>query len=133
MRALQSQGLPEVVSVISPGFALDPKTRSGIAKSLLSFMQYFVPDQTRMFDLNTAADRLNAVRVLAGGKPRDIRWRDGRSWVLAEGMRWEEGSLEVTGTVRGASLSANRLVHLPNFGDFQLAKVCDFCIQATGY
>ncbi|KAI0318883.1 ribosome biogenesis protein tsr1 [Amylostereum chailletii] len=123
LRTLQAQGLPDVVTVIAPGFPPDPKTRPGITKSLLSFVQYFAPDQERVFDLNAGADRLSALRVLAEGKPGDVRWRDGRSWVLAEGVGWADGALEVTGVVRGAKLSANRLVHLPNFGDFQVSKI----------
>jgi pre-rRNA-processing protein TSR1 len=33
--------------------------------------------------------------------------------------------LAVSGYVRGANLSADRLVHIPNFGNFQIAKVCE--------
>ena len=35
----------------------------------------------------------------------------------------DEKALKVTGVVRGAGLSANRLVHIPNYGDFQISKV----------
>jgi pre-rRNA-processing protein TSR1 len=123
LRALQSQGLPEVVTVLAPNDALDAKSRAGVLKSLLSFIQYFVPSQARVFDMHTAADRLNALRALAEGKPTDVRWREGRAWVLGESAEWEDGVLKVTGVVRGAPLSANRLVHLPNYGDFQISKV----------
>lgn len=123
LRSLQAQGLPEVVSVIAPDTSMDPKSRSGIIKSLLSFMQYFVPTQTRVFDLSVSSDRTNALRTLSEGKPGDPRWRDGRTWVLGETVEWEDGVLRVTGVVRGAPLSANRLIHLPNFGDYQISKV----------
>ncbi|KXN90886.1 hypothetical protein AN958_03540 [Leucoagaricus sp. SymC.cos] len=123
LRSLQAQGLPEVVSVVSPDASVDAKTRSGINKSLLSFMQYFVPSQTRVFDLHSSSDRINALRALSEGKPGDPRWRDGRTWMLGESVEWEDGTLKVTGVVRGAALSANRLVHLPNFGDYQISKI----------
>ncbi|KAF8070811.1 ribosome biogenesis protein tsr1 [Lyophyllum atratum] len=123
LRTLQAQGLAEVVTVTAPDSTLDPKARPGVMKSLLSFIQYFVPSQTRVFDLHASADRLNALRSLSEGKPADVRWREGRSWILGETAEWEDGSLKVTGVVRGASLSANRLVHLPNFGDFQISKI----------
>lgn len=70
-----------------------------------------------------SSDRLNALRALSEGKPEDVRWREGRAWVLGEKSEWEDGIMKVTGTVRGALLSANRLIHLPNFGDFQIDKV----------
>ncbi|KAA1471843.1 ribosome biogenesis protein tsr1 [Dentipellis sp. KUC8613] len=123
LRTLQAQGLPQVTAVIAPGFAVDPKTRPGICKSLLSFIQYFAPEQTRVLDLNASSDCLNVLRSLSEGKPRDVRWREGRSWVLAESVDWADGSLSVTGVIRGMQLSANRLVHLPNYGDFQISKI----------
>jgi pre-rRNA-processing protein TSR1 len=125
LRTLQAQGLPAVVSVVASDPTLDVKTRPVILKSLLSFIQYFVPDQTRVFDLHVSSDRLNALRSLSEGKPDDVRWREGRAWVLGERSEWADGIMKVTGIVRGASLSANRLIHLPNFGDFQIDKVSD--------
>ncbi|KIL56928.1 hypothetical protein M378DRAFT_172293 [Amanita muscaria Koide BX008] len=123
LRTLQAQGLPDVVSVVPQDSVVDAKTRSGVLKSLLSFMRYFVPSQSRIFDLYASPDRLNALRALAEGKPGDVRWREGRTWILGESVSWEGGTLKVTGTVRGSSLSANRLVHLPNYGDFQVCKI----------
>ncbi|TFK44273.1 ribosome biogenesis protein tsr1 [Crucibulum laeve] len=123
LRTLQAQGLPDVVTVMSSDSTLDAKARPGIVKSLLSFIQYFDPSQTRVFDLHASADRLNALRSLSEGKPADVRWREGRSWVLGENSEWDNGVLKVTGVVRGSSLSANRLVHLPNFGDYQISRI----------
>ncbi|KAJ6507156.1 ribosome biogenesis protein tsr1 [Mycena vitilis] len=132
LRTLQAQGLPEVVTVLAPNDTLDAKSRTGVLKSLLSFMQYFVPSQPRVFDLHAAADRLNALRALAEGKPADVRWREGRAWVLGESAEWEDGVLKVTGVVRGAPLSANRLVHIPNYGDFQISKIMSAPLGKTG-
>ena len=123
LRTLQAQGLPDVIGVLSPDTTLDPKSRAGVLKSLLSFIQYFVPNQTKIFDLHVGSDRLNALRALSEGKPTDVRWKEGRSWILSESVEWDDGSLKVTGVVRGTSLSANRLLHLPNFGDYQISKV----------
>ena len=126
LRTLQAQGLPDVVTVVSPNGSIEPKTRLPILKSLLSFMQYFVPTQTRVFDLHVSSDRLNALRALSEGKPADVRWRQDRSWILGESTEWEDGTLKITGTVRGSSLSPNRLIHIPNFGDYQILKVIAF-------
>ncbi|KAJ7091936.1 ribosome biogenesis protein tsr1 [Mycena belliarum] len=125
LRALQAQGLPEVVSVLARNdrAALDAKARASVLKSLLSFIQYFVPSQARVLDLSAPADRLHALRALAEGKPADVRWREGRAWLLGERVEWADGVLAVTGVARGAGLSANRLVHLPNYGDFQIDKI----------
>jgi len=123
LRILQAQGLPDVVTLVSSNDSLDPKARSAVMKSLLSFVQYFVPTQTRVFDLHTSSDRLNAIRALSEGIPGELKSREGRTWIVGESTRWEDGTLSVTGVVRGAQLSANRLVHIPNHGDFQISKV----------
>ena len=124
LRALQAQGLPQVITVVASPTSMEPKAKTGIMKSLLSFIQYFAPSQTRVFDMHTSADRLSTLRALCEGKPEAVKWREGRPYMLAEDVRWSEGVLAVTGVVRGASLSADRLVHLPNHGDFQVEKVC---------
>ncbi|KAG9051122.1 hypothetical protein FS837_011968 [Tulasnella sp. UAMH 9824] len=134
LRCLQSQGLPEVVTVMQAKEAPNPKDRHPVLKSLLSFIQFFDPSQNKVHDLSVRSNALNAARALCEGRPNPIRWREGRSYLLAEKVDWEHsesssdglkdiGTLRVTGVVRGGPISANRLVHLPNFGDFQLEKV----------
>ncbi|QRW00782.1 40S ribosome biogenesis protein Tsr1 and BMS1 C-terminal [Ceratobasidium sp. AG-Ba] len=127
LRCLQSQGgLHNVVSVVQ--HPANDKPQPGVQKSLLSFVQYFVPTQSRVYDLSTEADARNAARALCEGVPRigtvGSNWRDGRGWLVAEGVDWDEsGELRVTGVVRGSSLSANRLVHISSLGDFQVSKI----------
>lgn len=66
-----------------------------------------------------------------------MRWREARPRILAENLGWEVnatqeiegddlGTLRVEGVVRGARLSADRLVTLQGFGDFIVEKVCSF-------
>ena len=139
LRCLQAQGLPEVVTVVAPSRSLsepelqnrqqqDSRARSAVLKSLLSFIRYFVPSQSRVYDLGTAgsSDATSALRALCEGKPSDVHWRQGRSWMLGENVEWEAvegGTLKVTGVIRGMPLSTNRLIHVPNHGDFQLSTV----------
>jgi pre-rRNA-processing protein TSR1 len=123
LRSLQTQGLPDVVSVLAPDSSLDSKTRSSVLKSLLSFMKYFIPSQVRVYDLHSPSEKLNALRGLCEGRPSEVRWREGRPWVVGEKVEWSDGMLCVTGFVRGAQLSADRLICIPDYGDFQISKV----------
>ena len=102
---------------------MDPKLKTGITKSLLSFIQYFFPSQQRVFDLHVSSDSLKAIRALCEGRPEDAKWREGRTHLVGERTECIDGLLAVTGVVRGAPLSANRLIHLPTYGDFQIVKV----------
>ncbi|KAH8107489.1 DUF663-domain-containing protein [Phellopilus nigrolimitatus] len=146
LRALQTQGLPSVVVAVAPTASPDPKSRTGILRSLLSFMQYFVPSLGRVFDLALPADRINSLRALCEGRPAEVRWRESRAWLLAEDVRWDAdvdaeadakldgrtGRLHVTGVLRGAPFSANRLVHLPGYGDFQVERVVSAPLPRAG-
>ncbi|KZT57541.1 ribosome biogenesis protein tsr1 [Calocera cornea HHB12733] len=135
LRCLQAQGLPEVVTVVPDLEEVPAKQRPDTVKSLLSFIQYFVPTQSRVFALSQPSEATNAARALCEGKPKDVAWRRDRTWVLAEDVRWDAGegmsgegevvvgTLKVTGVIRGGSLSANRLIHIPNFGDYQIEKI----------
>ncbi|KAF8647031.1 hypothetical protein AX16_006868 [Volvariella volvacea WC 439] len=123
LRTLQAQGMPDVVSVVAPDLSIDQKSRPAILKSLASFIQYFIPSQHRIYDLHASSDRLNALRSLCEGKPSIVRWREDRTWMLGEQTEWENGILKVTGVIRGTPMSANRLVHIPTFGDFQISQI----------
>ncbi|KAH8834339.1 ribosome biogenesis protein tsr1 [Flagelloscypha sp. PMI_526] len=118
LRTLQSQGLPDTLSIV-------PSSSSSIIKSLLSFMQYFYPDQSRVYDLTTGGEMITVARKLCEGTPGGVKWRDSRNWILGEETSFsEDGELKVTGYVKGSvPFSANRLVHLPGYGDFQVSKV----------
>lgn len=114
--------------------------KSLVHKSLLSFSRYFFPSVNKIFSADTANEAILLGRALCETSPAFIHHPDGRAWLVAEAEPvWtasaggtvnegeqsvvEPGTLRVTGTVRGGRLSANRLVHLPGHGDFQIAEV----------
>ena len=74
-------------------------------------------------------------RAICEGAPKTAR-DDGRAYLIAEGSEAvafnptgtdaegnQIGQLAVTGTVRGGAVSADRLVHIPGKGDFQVERV----------
>ncbi|KAJ3825345.1 ribosome biogenesis protein tsr1 [Lentinula raphanica] len=148
MRTMQSVGMPSVVAVVGESkqdtsATKNPKERKEILKSLLSFTQYFVPSLNRIYDLSaspstSASEVLNTVRALCESSPAEVKWRAGRSYLLADQLAWMEsdisndtkqnadtalGQLSITGIIRGASLDPNRLVHLPGWDDYQIEKI----------
>ena len=136
LRTMQAQGIPSAVTVISPSSSIveahSAKEQTAVLKSLLSFIKYFIPSQGRVYDLESnsnTSDPTNVARALCEGKPADVRWREDRPYMLVEESEWIDnddsslGNLRVTGVLRGAPITANRLVHLPGFGDFKLSMV----------
>lgn len=110
--------------------------RSSVQKSLLSFTRYFFPAVHKVYSNDNANDASLLARAICEVHPTTIQHPEGRSWLVGEGkdaVVWEPnapnsdsdgmGTLFVTGTVRGGRMSADRLVHIPGHGDFQVEKV----------
>lgn len=109
---------------------------ASIKKSLLSYSQHFFPSVNKVFSLDSRSDASNMVRSLTEGLPKGPTWREERARLLIEEVAWddagqaamqgsEQGTLKLTGYVRGANLSADKLLHLPNLGDFQIARIVE--------
>jgi len=126
LRAIESQGVSNVVTVVQHLDTVEPaKRRPDVRKSLLSFITHFFPTTEKVHSLDATQEAQNVVRSLCTQNPKGIRWRDARSYILAEEVRWNEREgLVVAGTVRGKGLKADRLVHIPGYGDYQIEKIC---------
>ena len=60
-------------------------------------------------------------RHIGNQRRREAKHRDRRGYLLCEKVEWREGDLlALTGYIRGAAISADRLVHIPGLGDFQV-------------
>ncbi|PKY39724.1 DUF663-domain-containing protein [Rhizophagus irregularis] len=126
LKAMQSQGLPTVITTAMHMEKIPQKKRNDVKKSLLSYMRYFFPDEEKIHSVDQIQDALNVLRTICTQRPKPILWRDIRPYMLAEELVYEandEGTLKVTGYSRSVPFSANRLVHLQNFGDFQLNQI----------
>lgn len=142
LRTLEAQGIPQTLAVVptlnavnDASFAKASKKSAhmrdsqGVRKSLLSFVQYFCPDVAKVQVLEEDASRSLLVRTLATTAPKRVAWRDFRSWLVAEDASFEptecgeRGQLRLTGWIRGAPMSANRLMHIPDFGDFAVDRI----------
>ncbi|KAJ1943537.1 ribosome biogenesis protein tsr1 [Kickxella alabastrina] len=127
LAAIQNQGHPTVFPVVQGLEDVAVKRRGEVKKSLQSFMAHFFPEVDRVFTTDSQTEALTVLRMITAQVPRGVKWREVRPYMLAEAVEFEPsqedpdvGKLAITGYVRGANLSANRLVHIPNFGDFQI-------------
>lgn len=145
IRSLASLGVGEgavraVVSAMPENHVAGQQVR----KSLLSFVKHFFPALDRIHAPSVPSESANLLRSLGDRLPRSVSWRETRPRVLAEQVEWQgqdidinininndskdassdsTGMLAITGFVRGSHLSANRLVHLQGYGDFQIDRI----------
>lgn len=123
-----NQGIVNVVPVVQNIENTPAKLRNSTKKSLLAFVQQFFPEQEHLFSLDSDNDAINALRYITSQRPKPMSWRDNHPYMLAEQVEFdptsaETGTLKVTGYARGNPFNANRLIHLQNFGDFQVSQI----------
>ncbi|AGO12405.1 AaceriAER051Cp [[Ashbya] aceris (nom. inval.)] len=130
IRVLELQGIASYMGVVSNLSKVHPKEKFqlDVKQSLESYFRHFFPTEDRIYNLEKASDSLNAQRILCQQYPRGVSWRDARGYLVADAVDYVEsgldaGELVVDGTVRGVGLHANRLIHLPGLGDFQVAAI----------
>lgn len=132
LRILHAQGMPEVLAVVPTLSEGSNAEKTSIRKSLASFIRYFSPTTEKVHAIDAEAERDGLLRTLATTVPRFPSWREARPYLISQGAKWVEGevagkgTLVVKGWTRGnAQFSAQRLVHVRDFGDFRLKRVLD--------
>eukprot|EP00842_Homolaphlyctis_polyrhiza_P004526 jgi/Hompol1/5074/HPOL_001296-RA len=131
MTAIKSQGVPTVINMVQHLEEHAIKKQGDIRKSLLYYMEHHFPGEQRLFSSQDSGDCISAIRFITSQRPKHIVWRDRHAFLVADNISFvpnendqpDQGTLLVTGFVRGSKLSANRLVHIPNYGDFQISVI----------
>lgn len=130
IRALELQGVASYMGVVTNLSAVHPKEKFqlDVKQSLESYFRHFFPSEDKIYNLEKPSDSANALRTLCQKFPRGVQWRDNRGYMVANEVDFIErdtdfGELVITGTVRGIGFHANRLVHIPDMGDFQISRI----------
>ena len=125
---LCAQGTPTVAHVLVDADTLPIKRRNDWKKAATKEAQAAFPD-TKVHTVDGPGDYHTLAWSLVNQKKRIVRYRDVRSHLLAEQTSFEpaadesSGTLIVSGYVRGRPWNVNRLVYVPGFGAYQIAKV----------
>ena len=135
LKAVESQGVSNTVFVVQDLTKLEnTKRRQQCLADLKSWVNLYYPSKDKVLDLDSRNECANAVRSLCTTLPSGIKWREDRSWMFIEDVRWPDDpgdeakatvSGVMTGVVRGRGLNANRLVHLGGWGTFQIDRITD--------
>lgn len=134
LRAIEGQGVSNVLTMVQNLEMIEPpKKRSQIVSSLKSYITHFFPTQEKIHNLDLDRECANVIRTLCTTTPQGVKWREDRSWMLIEDVRWpggEEpstthGEVVFTGVIRSKGLKANSLVQIGDWGHFQIEKIAD--------
>ncbi|KAJ3123036.1 hypothetical protein HK098_002256 [Nowakowskiella sp. JEL0407] len=135
---IKSQGVPSIFHVVQ--YLENEKEVAGVKGSLASFMECHFSGKQSVLSSENSQDNVNLLRQMTTERPKPVHWRDRYSYLLAEGLEFtpnqensEVGTLSVRGYVRGKHFSPNRLVHLPNLGDFQIRQISTFAAPSVSH
>lgn len=127
LRSVESQGLSTLFTVVQGLNKIEPaKQRNSVLDSLRSFITHFHPEQHKIYSLDNRQECSNLMRSLCSTTPKGIKWRDDRSWMLVEDVKFadsDEIPTVLTGVVRGKGLKADRLVQVGDWGTFKIEKI----------
>ncbi|KAG5918271.1 hypothetical protein E4U42_006929 [Claviceps africana] len=128
LRSIESQGMSTLFTLVQGLDKVEPaKQRTSTVASLKSFITHFHPEQEKVYSLDSRQECSNVMRSLCNTTPKGVRWRDDRSWMLAEEINFTSSESEstaiITGVVRGRGLKADRLVQIGDWGVYQIDKI----------
>ncbi|PVU94408.1 hypothetical protein BB561_002577 [Smittium simulii] len=136
LTAIQAQGAPSVLSLIQHDSQIkETKQLVSIKKSLLSFINYYFPAVNQIHSCSNIDNSVQFVRTVANTIPETISWRKKSPYIVADNLNFipdpssvdqtsqQLGDLEITGFLRGANLSPDRLIHIPGHGNFQIKSI----------
>ena len=128
LSSVLAQGLPcQPVFVVGSMDEIPAKKQSEVKKLLVKALERKLPVE-KVWSMQEQGEAVNILRTLGTQKRKEGSFKNRRGHLLAEKVEFTEtgegaGTLAVTGFVRGAAISANRLVHLPGWGDFQVDRI----------
>lgn len=132
LRAIEGQGVSNVLTMVQNLDQIEPaRKQPQILSSLKTYITHFFPTQDKVHSVDSERDCTNVIRFLCTTTPKGVVWREERSWMHVENVRWPEGVSEphsevvVTGVVRGKGLKADRLAQVGDWGSFQIGKITD--------
>ncbi|KAJ3106284.1 hypothetical protein HDU97_006735 [Phlyctochytrium planicorne] len=132
LTAVKAQGVPSLMGVVQHLEKDTEKEQLSVRKSLLSYMEAHFPGYgAKLFSLKVESESSAFIRHVTASRPKTITWREKHGYIIADSISFvsgeseEHGTLKVTGYLRGSSLSANRLIHIPHYGDFQIERIED--------
>lgn len=126
---LFTQGLPSTVHIVQGLAKISSKRRSEVRRNLQKVVENRFPKE-KVLPLDGNQDAILVMRQVGNQKQRQVTYRNRRPHLLGEALSYDphpdlgsEGTLRVSGFLRGRNLSVNGLIHIPGWGDFQMTKI----------
>eukprot|EP01117_Protostelium_nocturnum_P006169 TRINITY_DN2222_c0_g2_i1.p1 TRINITY_DN2222_c0_g2~~TRINITY_DN2222_c0_g2_i1.p1 ORF type:complete len:903 (-),score=390.56 TRINITY_DN2222_c0_g2_i1:46-2754(-) len=128
--SIKAQGMPTIMGIIQGLEAVPLKHRKESRRNLTKFMEEKFPGEPKVFPLDNTEDSNQVVRYIANGSNRLVQWRERRPYLVVDSASFQasetestRGTVSISGFLRGHSLDANCLIHIPDHGDYQIIQI----------
>ncbi|XP_014206056.1 pre-rRNA-processing protein TSR1 homolog [Copidosoma floridanum] len=130
VQSVAAQGLPTPILAVTNLKNLPETKRQAHKNHIQKILFKWLPEE-KVMDLNDT-NAINILRTAASQKQKTVIYRNKRSYLLAEDIKFHLddnddkknfGTLEVSGYLHGMPLSVYGLVHIPGLGDYQMSKI----------
>lgn len=128
---LLAQGIPTTIGVLTGLEKIPAKNRNDAKKQAIKTFHRRFANAPRVLEYSKPEDAQQIVRFLCN-EPLKTFWRDNRPHMLVQRytfLPYEDpscqnfGELKIEGYLRGTAMDPNCLVHLTDYGDFQISRV----------
>ncbi|GAM19742.1 hypothetical protein SAMD00019534_029170 [Acytostelium subglobosum LB1] len=119
---IKAQGVPSSMLLMQHFDKIAQKKKNDVKKQLTSLFHFQFPDEPKVLPADD--DMGQVLRFVEAMHINEPVWKQARPYIMVEGAENDAaGNLVLTGFVRGNSLSAKQIMHLPELGDFQIEKI----------
>lgn len=123
-----AQGMPTPIVATMDIEGVHPKKRTTEKQNVQKLISKWLPEE-KVMQLDKSSDGLNLLRRIGNQKRNIIHHREKRPYMLAEEIEYvadskgDNGTLKISGYLRGMPLNVNSLVHITGLGDFQMSRI----------
>lgn len=128
VRLLKSQGAPSVILALTGMDRVLQKNHAIYKKEYVEHFSEEFSQEVKVVSCSTEADGKMLRRWIVEQTPNTIHWKEARPHLIATSFDFvskigNEGTLMLEGHVRGKKITPNALIHLLNFGTYQISKI----------
>ncbi|XP_028402867.1 pre-rRNA-processing protein TSR1 homolog [Dendronephthya gigantea] len=127
-----AQGIPSCFHIVQGIDSIPKKKQTNIKKNFNKLVEQRFPKE-KIHSVDTPEEGNQLLRLIAHHHHKTVVYKGTRAHISAHNVQYQtsennqdHGTLKVSGYVKGRSLSANQLVHIPGFGNFQMTQI-DSC------
>ncbi|KAM9982454.1 hypothetical protein ACTFIZ_006995 [Dictyostelium cf. discoideum] len=122
---VKAQSVPTVIEIIQNLDQTPIKKRNELKKSIQSVFHFHFPNEPKVLPMDTNDECSQVLRYIENIHVNEIIWRKVRPYMLIEKSSYipETNVVTIDGFIRGNNLSAKQIIHIPDYGDFQIEKI----------